>query len=124
MPPCFIVFNRVQVLNTAPQREHLCLCMCALAQQALCDHAAVTLCRVMLVQDESTAAGVDPELVDLRAEAKINSLELAGLFSERAALLAARAAMPPHACPGTDAKGCASLSFESGCAGDFAREAT
>lgn len=58
------------------------------------------LCRAAL-QEEAAATGLgDPEQLDLRQEAKINSLELAVLFSERTALLSARAAMPVHTCPG------------------------
>ncbi|WIA30222.1 hypothetical protein OEZ86_000313 [Tetradesmus obliquus] len=54
------------------------------------------------MREEAAATGLgDPEQLDLRQEAKINSLELAVLFSERTALLSARAAMPVHTCPGT-----------------------
>jgi hypothetical protein len=61
---------------------------------------AVFLC-LFYLQDEAAAAGLgDPEQLDLRQEAKINSLELVQLFSERTALLGARAAMPAHTCPG------------------------
>jgi hypothetical protein len=54
-----------------------------------------------LQEEAAAAAGLgDPEQLDLRQEAKINSLELAVLFSERTSLLSARAAMPAHTCPG------------------------
>jgi hypothetical protein len=59
------------------------------------------LCLLTCLQVEAAAVGLgDPEQLDLRQEAKINSLELAVKFNERAALLSARAAMPAHTCPG------------------------
>lgn len=53
------------------------------------------------MQSEAAAAGRDPDALDPRTDLKLTDLGLVQRLSEWQQLLAARAARPCHACPGT-----------------------